>query len=312
MPVNLTHFSAFTKILLLVCFQLFYRNGILCAHQLFLNLENWMAKTTQLHIRNWIRNNVTDLALLEVKKWHYFKVLKNFQEKQEKDMSIVRYLVGPGDTVVDIGANLGIYTQLLSKLTGPSGEVIGIEAVPTTFGILAFNINRLKYGNVRLLNFAVSDSDGTVQMEIPDYRGFYRSRVVDSDGNEGDSHPSNYSIQVPSRKLNTLLLRRNSTIAFIKCDVEGHELHCINGADEIIDSDSPPWLIEIGDNPDIEGSKGKKLFRFFDNRGYQVYWFDGDRLKQRVVGDASINYFFLKPYHIDLMMGRGMPYPLIR
>jgi FkbM family methyltransferase len=257
-------------------------------------------------VKDLVKRIVPDKMLYEVKKRHYFNVLKSFKEEEEQDMALVNYLVRPGDKVLDIGANIGIYTRLLSRLAGPAGEVHSIEAVPATFGILEANVKRLGLGNVRLINCAVSDSDGTVSMEIPRFRGFYRARITDGGGEAPDIE----KVKVDARRLDSLFPGTDRGFAFIKCDVEGHELSCVRGAVGLLDRDAPPWLMEIGDNPDTPGSRGRELLEIFRQRGYHVLWFDGSALRPRVPGDASVNYFLLKPRHVDRMKEGGMPYPV--
>jgi FkbM family methyltransferase len=258
-------------------------------------------------VKELVKRFVPDSVLKEMKKTHYFHVLRDFREEEEKDMAPVRYLVAAGDKAVDIGANIGIYTRLLSRLTGLGGEVISIEAVPSTFAILEQNVRRLDLGNVRVLNYAVSESDGEVEMEIPGFRGFYRAKISDANA---PSKSRGKRVKVRARKLDTLLAGESRPIAFVKCDVEGHELGCIRGATVLLEGHAPPWLMEIGDDPDASDSKGRQLLEIFRARGYDALWFDGGSLRKRKPGDASVNYFLLKPQHLECMIARGLPYPV--
>lgn len=239
---------------------------------------------------------------------HYFGVLKRFREEDEPDMAVARYLVRPGDCAVDLGANIGIYTRLLSELVGPGGEVVSIEAVPGTYAILAANVERLGLGNVRTLHCAASAEDGTAWMEVPGYRGFYRAKVAgDGEGNTGAGR----RIRVEARSLDSLFAGHPRNIGFIKCDVEGHELACIRGAARLLETHSPRWLMEIGDDPDAPGSNGRLLLEEFARRGYGAYWFDGGALRRRNPGDSSVNYFLLKPGHLAEMAQTGTPFPIL-
>ena len=66
----------------------------------------------------------------------------------EADAAGLKYLVGPGDFVIDVGAFVGFYSALLSHLVGPSGEVWSIEPMPDTFDILSYNVRTLQLKNV--------------------------------------------------------------------------------------------------------------------------------------------------------------------
>lgn len=256
-------------------------------------------------VKDLVMKFVPDSVLNEVKKRHYYGVLKDFREEEEQDMAVVRYLVRRGDAVVDLGANIGIYTRLLSDLVGPEGEVISLEAVPTTFDILSSNVKRLGLENAKLLNIAVAEQDGTVWMEVPKFRGFYRARIAVDGESDGDS---GNRVKVEARSLDSLLSQRPGKIAFIKCDVEGHELNCIRGAGRLLEKHAPAWLMEIGDDPDVPGSKGQRLLEEFHRHGYGVFRFDGTSLRRRNPGDASVNYFLLKPNHLDQLRGAETPF----
>src|SRR5205823_8966527 len=70
---------------------------------------------------------------------------------------IVRRLVC-GDAFIDVGANVGYYSLLASKLVGTSGSVVAIEASPATFKILQSNLALNQVRNVRAMNVAVYHS----------------------------------------------------------------------------------------------------------------------------------------------------------
>jgi predicted RNA methylase len=48
--------------------------------------------------------------------------------------------LGPGDIFIDVGANIGYYSILASKLIGVNGRVFAVEPIPSTAGVLRFNL----------------------------------------------------------------------------------------------------------------------------------------------------------------------------
>ena len=75
----------------------------------------------------------------------------------------------PGMMVVDVGANVGMYTLIAARLVGPSGRVISFEPTPRTFAILRDNIQingLLETGRVELHRVAITDRVGTARLGV--------------------------------------------------------------------------------------------------------------------------------------------------
>jgi FkbM family methyltransferase len=70
----------------------------------------------------------------------------------------------PGDTFVDLGANIGYFSLLASKIVGPAGSVIAVEASPQTFGLLKANLGRNHCENVTALNVAATEKPTFVEI----------------------------------------------------------------------------------------------------------------------------------------------------
>jgi FkbM family methyltransferase len=214
----------------------------------------------------------------------------------EREMGIVRRLVAPGDRVVDIGANYGLYTLLLSRLAGSKGKVYSIEPVPWTCDILEFGARRLGLSNVEVIRSAIGAADGSGVMEVPRYEwggeNFYRAtlRRVEAGGLRRFS--------VSLRSLDSLFTTRPGRITFIKCDAEGAELDCVRGGIGLIRSSRPALMIELTDDPGIAGSPAHRLIGLLRDEGYGVYALRGETLKKDSFGGDSINYFFLADCHL--------------
>lgn len=249
-------------------------------------------------LKAFILNQTPDNLLTSLRKSYYLRKLKNCSESDEIDLKMVGYLVQSGDSVIDVGANFGVYTSFLSRLVGYSGHVYSIEPIPSTFEILANNVNRLNLQNVTLLNCGISDKNGFATMEIPKYLGgrenFYRARIT---GN-ADADASLKKVRVVLRTLDDISTGIKEDIKLIKIDVEGHELPVIEGAVNLIRRWQPALLIEVSDNPDDENSMAFTLVEILKKVGYMPYWFDGDRAHARIGGDEKVNYFFLTDQHL--------------
>jgi len=239
-----------------------------------------------------------------IKKRHYERVLRSASEADEPDLIVLRHLLELGQSVADLGANIGVYAKYLSECVGPSGRVISVEPIPPTFDILCSNVRKLGLNNVELKNCAISDKEGQVRMQVPKYdsggENFYEARI--DDGNDG---ASSRSFVVPATTIDALL-SEVSTVQFIKCDVEGHELNCIRGATRTIKRSKPAWLIEISGDMDNERSTSYETFRILSDNGYKAYWFDGARLRGWHPGAKSVNYFFLTAPQLESLRRKGL------
>lgn len=141
-------------------------------------------------------------------------------------------LARPGDTVIDIGANIGAVTAALVHCVKPSGRVIAIEMMPETFEKLSANVRRWN-GLARLVtcvNVAASNRDGTVKVALsPDYAANSGLACVVNGPLPGD----HAAIDVPCRRLDRSV-PTHGPIKLAKIDVERHEFEVIQGAGDLI------------------------------------------------------------------------------
>jgi FkbM family methyltransferase len=136
----------------------------------------------------------------------------------------------PGDAFVDVGANVGYYSLLASKLVGDSGKVIAIEALPSTFDTLQGNLTRNRASNVRAVNVAASDSAEAVSIFTGPKFNIGETTVVERPGFTRVG-------SVEAAPLSAILDPREARSArLIKVDVEGAELTVIRGMDSLFDS----------------------------------------------------------------------------
>lgn len=147
----------------------------------------------------------------------------------------VKKLVRPGMTVLDIGAHVGYYSDLFSRLVKTEGSVHAIEASPENFPILKKNLVARRRTNVTAHHAAVSDQNGTIELYI-------------SPGHSNHSVVAGYtdsqkSVTVKSIRLDDFF--PNQQFDFIKMDVEGYEPHVLSGMRDLIQrANSLNMLIE--------------------------------------------------------------------
>ena len=255
-------------------------------------------------LKSLILKAVPDRVLFATRKWRYPRAMRAFAVPHRK---ILRVLIRPGDYVLDLGAHAGWYTKILSELVEASGRVYSVEPVPPTFDLLAFCVRKLRLNNVQLINCAVSDHSGLALMEIPPYgvggNNFYQAHIVGSD--EPASHSQTF--RVARQSVDALFLGLARPVAFIKADVEGHELAVITGARGVIRRSRPALFLEVTSDPDDPASEAHRLSTYLEHEGYQPYWVDGECLIQRQRGHWSVNYFFLTRGHLASCAHANIP-----
>ena len=180
----------------------------------------------------------------------------------------LQHLVKEGDTVIDIGANLGYYTRPLADIVGAAGEVYAVEPVPVIFSVLKRNVGGRK--NVVLLNYALGSEERTVEMAndsvaAAGYCGTGRNFVSDGELS-GDA--IRFSAQmVRGSKLFADLKR----IDFIKCDIEGYERVVIPELQPLIKRHHPTVLIET------DGETRQEIIKMFTQMGYSAYMLENGK-----------------------------------
>jgi FkbM family methyltransferase len=227
------------------------------------------------YIKSLVLSALPRSFLAPLKRVHYARRLATFKPQDESEYPVIRKLVSPGMKVIDIGANVGFFTRILSELVGPEGCVASIEAVPFTFEILKHNLRKLGLSNVKPINYAVSDRKRKVRMFIPKYPGgginYYASRVTEESGTE---EAAGRSLSVQALPMDRLFPPGSGRVGFIKCDVEWHELACLRGSIELIRRDRPAWVVEILGDPDDSEGDAAAVFSLMEAEGYEAWWFN--------------------------------------
>jgi fibrillarin-like rRNA methylase len=86
-----------------------------------------------------------------------------FKMRQDaEEIEFLKRTIKKGDTVLDIGANIGFYSKLLAGLTGESGKVYSFEPDAANYNYLLRNTKGIK--NIIPINKAVSESSGILQL----------------------------------------------------------------------------------------------------------------------------------------------------
>jgi len=153
------------------------------------------------------------------------------------EVEIYRDRIKPGMTVLEIGANVGVFTLLFSGLAGEKGRVLAFEPDPSNFRLLEKSVAENERGNIVCRQAAVSDKSGALKLYISEEnRGDHR--VYDSGDGRG-------CIDVEAVSVDEAL-GPGARVDFIKMDIQGAEYPALLGmADTVRNSPELVMLCEF-------------------------------------------------------------------
>jgi FkbM family methyltransferase len=207
------------------------------------------------------------------------------------DFRAIAKLIGPGQTAIDVGANIGAHSIMMSRGVGPRGRVIAFEPVPSTAALMRENLALNRAQNVELVEAAVSDREGSVEMNVFDQRySAWNSRGAVA--NDGIAPVE--TVEVRAESLDAALGARGvDRVSFLKIDVEGFELEALKGAMGMLGSGAVESLsFEISQVPlEASGHESREVFQLLEAVGYRAYKLD--EASDRFVGpfDDSDDFY---------------------
>jgi len=181
----------------------------------------------------------------------------------------IRFLK-PGETFIDIGANIGFYSMLASDLVGSTGKILSFEPTPRTFKTL--QKNALLQKNISVENMALSDKDETIS--IADYGSKFSGsnslnpilpKEVD---NFLKTTPTKIAIRATT--LDAMVEQYTLHPSFIKIDVEGYESHVLKGMKNVLSLSRPVLSIEMCKHPEWKENV-TETFSLLQKNNYRSY-----------------------------------------
>ena len=188
----------------------------------------------------------------------------------DRALEVVDRVVRRGDVTLDVGANFGFFAYRLAQLVGPDGEVHAFEPHPAQ----RENLARIEATrpNVRFHAVALSARPGSAELVVPRAEGRPDVALATLEQRPGDAD----RVEVPVETLDRALADRRRPVAFVKCDVEGHERAVLEGAAELLEKDAPTLLVEIEQRHQQDDIR--ETFRLLDEIGYDGYAVRSDGL----------------------------------
>jgi FkbM family methyltransferase len=200
------------------------------------------------------------------------------------DMAFVLHVLRPGDLFVDIGANIGTYTILASKVVG--AKTISVEPLPATFAHLENNIHYNRVGHlVEARNVGLASERGNLRF----------SADMDTMNHIVDDAYAGPSVRVDVLSLDELLGGREPMA--MKVDVEGFERQVLSGGPRTLASPAlQAIIIEVNEHEQRYDRSGKTALDILRDAGFCSYRYDA-RERRIAPSDAQSaygNYVFIR------------------
>jgi len=193
-------------------------------------------------------NLITPYVLMEQNDWF------------EDEIKFLRRLLQPGQKVIDIGANYGVYTLSMAQTVGATGEVWAFEPASSTAELLAKGIEANGFSHVVLEQSALSSASGTAQLSLNENSEL---NALVTDGLSTDE-----SEAVPLVTIDECMDKYGwQDIAFMKIDAEGEEANILKGGKRFFGELSPLIEYEIKAGEDLH----MELVQHFAEIGYDSY-----------------------------------------
>ncbi|MCR8577876.1 FkbM family methyltransferase [Streptomyces sp. Isolate_219] len=175
----------------------------------------------------------------------------------------------PGDTYIDVGANVGYFSLLASQLVGEEGRVVAIEASPTFHARVLQHAEINGCSNLRTVNAAVADERKTVTLILASSSNMGAASIVPYGG------PAESTLEVEAYPLPQVLDADDIAGArVIKIDVEGAEGAVIRGLAPVLDKLRPDAEITVEVTPERMEALGEspgELLTTMREHGFHVY-----------------------------------------
>jgi FkbM family methyltransferase len=177
--------------------------------------------------------------------------LDRYAEYSEGEVVAMKKCLRPGNTVIDVGANIGAFTVPMAQIVGESGIVYAFEASYKNARLLRKNIHDNRLVNVSVIERAASSYHHLITISNQDAHHAYN----DTDRDSFDS------AAVPIDSLNL------EKCHFIKIDVDAHELEVLQGAEETIKRCQPVIYVE-----NEREERSQELLEWLIAHDYRCYW----------------------------------------
>lgn len=195
---------------------------------------------------------------------------------EKNELEFMSKVLRVGDILIDVGANIGLFSLIASKIVGQSGKVISFEPSPATFNRLQENISLNNLKNIDSRNIGLSNKKGILSLNVSE-NGFDAWNTF-AKGDIEDKFQKIVDVNVSTLD-ETLIDIDKAKISFIKIDVEGWEKFVFEGGKEFLKDYSPTVMVEFTEaNTFAAGYHVHELFDIMVSLNYKWYRYEDGNL----------------------------------
>jgi len=188
----------------------------------------------------------------------------------------IKKYIKQGDTVIDVGGNLGFFVLILNELVGVTGKIYSFEPSSMLKNKLAATIQNNNIRNVTIVNLALGEAEGNTTLHYNPKQSGLSSIVSDFEKNS-------LSEEIKITTLNKFSENIPGRVSFIKIDTEGYEPQVLNGAAELIIRDKPTIYIELGGEYQASSADALKILNELN------YFCEAENLDLKTI-PAGVNF----------------------
>jgi len=208
---------------------------------------------------------------------------------EPNELTFLSKTLAPGMTVVDVGANEGLFSLLSASCVGGAGRVIAVEPSFREFEWLQANIGLNRLGNIEPVRQALYSQAGSAWLTLAEFGHEGLNTIGDRIANPAVSEAGREIVELET--LDALVeARRVGRLDLIKLDAEGSEVRILEGGLATLCRFHPILLIEVeADHLAAQGSSVEGLLELLADLNYRVWVFDDDGLPRLHVGDEPLS-----------------------
>jgi FkbM family methyltransferase len=181
---------------------------------------------------------------------------------EHREIGFMRKHLRPGDVFLDIGAHIGFYSLIASRIVGEKGAVVAVEADPYNFKRLTLHLKSNRIQNVIAVNEGVSNKKEVLRLGL----NVTGNRAGNSFLSMNEDH-----IDVPCSSLAMLLRKYGiNRVHGAKFDIEGFEFRVLDQFFRDIDDSLRPDFMIVEQHAKLVERAGGNVIELLESEGYRT------------------------------------------